>query len=318
MSGPRRDVRRKRRSYTGLITAIIIVLLAGGVAAYFLLAAPKTVTSMPNVVGQLVSQATTTLHADGLIIGKTHEVSSKKPQYTILSTNPAAEQKIHKGETVTLQVSLGRVTTPVTVPKLVGMTLLEAESTLQQKKLAYTTRLATHGIPDVVLAQIPAWGTKRLTGDTVILIVLAPNGSFPLPSLSGDTVSAASAVLGQYRLSQSQKTGAACSNTQPVGDVVSTVPAAGQLVKANEGIELITSTGACEVLVPYVLGDTSSAAQAAMTSANLVAAFSAAPIGTCPPTEASGTVLTQSVNGGANAPYGSTVDLTVCPGPLSY
>jgi beta-lactam-binding protein with PASTA domain len=319
MTGPRRNVRRRRKNYTGLIIAIVLILVAtAGGLTYYLLAAPHTVTAMPDVVGQSVSDASTTLRADGLKIGKTTEVSSKKPQYTILSTYPVAKAKIHRGETVTLEVSLGKVTTPVTVPKLVGMTLLEAESTLQTDKLEFTLRQAAHGNPNVVLQQIPAPGTKDQTGDEIILIVLSPHGTFALPSLAGDTVGAADAALGQYQLSQSSKTGTACSNTQPTGNVVSSLPAAGAPVSAGDSIELITSTGVCEVQVPNVVGFTSSQANSAMMSANLVAAFQPAPAGTCPPTEAPGTVLSQNVVPATEAPYGSTVDLTVCPDPLSY
>ena len=319
MSGPRTDVRRHHRNYTSAIwTAVIVVLIVAAGVAYLLLSGPKTITSMPNVIGQPVSVATQTLQNDGLLIGTTKEVSSKKPQFTVLSTDPAPKDKIHKGETVTIQVSLGHTTQPVSIPKVVGMTLEQAESTLVHDKLAFKLREASRGNPNVVLAQIPPPGTKKQTGDLVILVVLAPGASFPLPSLGGDTVSAALLILGQYQLTVNSKTATVCSNTQPVGYVVSTVPAAGALVKATDAIEFITSSGVCAVQVPYVLGFSSTAANASLMSANFVAAFSPAPLGTCPTTEAPGTVLTQSVPGGSTAPYGSTIDLTVCPGPLSY
>jgi beta-lactam-binding protein with PASTA domain len=195
------------------------------------------------------------------------------------------------------------------------MTLLQAESTLAHDKLEYSVRLATKGNPNVVLAEIPPFGTKKQTGDTVILVVLAPHAPFPLPSLGGDTVSAASSILGQYQLTVNPKTATVCSNTQPVGYVVSTVPAAYSLVRATDDIEFITSSGVCPVQVPYVLGFSTSAANSSLMSAKFVPAFSQAPIGTCPPTEAPGTVVTQSVPGGNTAPYGSTIDLTVCPSP---
>ena len=99
---------------------------------------------------------------------------------------------------------------------------------------------------------------------------------------------------------------------------MSTIPAAGQPVKAGDAVELVTSSGVCMVQVPNVVGFTSSQANTALTTAHLIGAFSSAPIGTCPTTEAPGTVLTQSVQAGTSAPYGSTVDLTVCPGPLGY
>ena len=319
MSGPRRDVRRRRRDYSGAIwTAVVVLLVAGAGVAYILLTGPHTITSMPDLIGQPVSVATQTLQKDGLQIGKTQEVSSKKPQFTVLSTDPAPQAKIHKGETVSLQVSLGHTTKPVVVPKIVGMTLLQAESTLSQADLQYKVYFAQKGTPNVVLAQSPAAKTNDQTGDTVILTVLAPNAPFPLPSMSGDSVAAASSVLGQYQLKQSPKSGTACSNTQPVGNVVSTVPPEGAQVKPGDTVEFLTSSGPCMVPVPDVVTDSSTDAQAALTAGNLVAAFQQAPPGTCPATEASGTVLSQSPSAGVQAPYGSTVDLTVCPDPLPY
>jgi serine/threonine-protein kinase len=319
MAGPRRDVRRRRKNYSSAIwTAVVVLLVVAAGAAYLLLTGPHTVTSMPDVIGQPVSVATQTLQKDGLEIGKTTEVSSKKPQFTVLKTDPKPQHKIYKGETVTLQVSLGHTTKPVIIPKLVGMTLEQAESTLQQADLQYKVRLATKGNPDVVLAQIPPVGTHDQTGDTVILVVLAPNAPFPLPSMGGDSVAAASTVLGQYQLTQSPKSGTACSNTQPVGNVVSTVPPAGAEVKPGDSVEFLTSSGPCMVNVPDVVTDSSTDAQAALTAANLNASFAPAPPGTCPSTEAAGTVLSQAPTAGTQAPYGSTVDLTVCPDPLGY
>jgi beta-lactam-binding protein with PASTA domain len=80
-------------------------------------------------------------------------------------------------------------------------------------------------------------------------------------------------------------------------------------------VELITSSGVCVVQVPNVVGFTSAQANTALMDANLIGAFSQAPVGSCPATEAPGTVITQSVAAGTTAPYGSTVDVTVCPNP---
>jgi len=94
------------------------------------------------------------------------------------------------------------------------------------------------------------------------------------------------------------------------------VPAAGQPVKGGDAVELITSSGVCVVQVPNVVGSTSAQANTALMNSNLIGAFSQAPVGSCPATEAPGTVLTQSVAPFTTAPYGSTVDLTVCPNPV--
>ena len=274
---------------------------------------------MPDVIGQQVAVATQTLHGDGLVIGSTTPVSSKKPLDTVLSTIPKPGKHISKGETVSLQVSLGRVTSPVTVPKLVGLSITQAQSLLNTDKLASKLRYTTTGTnPNNVLNQIPPPGTKDVTGDTVILIVLTPGSPFPLVSLAGDTTTAAANALGQFGLTVSGTTSTRCSNTMTTGLVVSTIPAAGAPVKAGAAIELVTSSGVCNVVVPNVVGEGQAAANSALTAQNLVGAFSDAPLGTCPVTESPGTVLTQSIAGGSSAPYGSTVNLTVCPGPLGY
>jgi serine/threonine-protein kinase len=320
MSGPRTDVRRRRKNQNGLlIAAVVVVLLAAGGLTYFLLAGAKKASTMPDVIGQQVAVATQTLHNDGLVIGATTPISSAKPLDQVLSSIPKPGKHISKGETVSLQVSLGRVTTPVTVPKLIGLSIAQAQALLNHDNLASKLRYTTTGVnPNNVLNQIPAPGSKDVTGDIVILIVLSPGAPFPLVSLAGDTTTAAANLLGQFGLTVSGTTGTACSNTMTSGLVVSTVPSVGSLVKAGAAIELVTSSGVCNVIVPNVVGFGSGAATSSLTAAHLVGAFEPAPQGTCPVTEAPGTVLTQSVQGGDTAPYGSTIDLTVCPGPLDY
>jgi serine/threonine-protein kinase len=320
MSGPRTDVRRRRNNTNALvIAAVVVVLLAAGALTYFLLAGAKKSDAMPNVIGQQVAVASQTLHNDGLVIGATTPVSSKKPLDTVLSTIPKPGKHISKGETVSMQVSLGRVTSPVTVPKVVGLSIAQAQSLLNTDKLASKLHYVTSGTnPNNVLSQIPPPGTKDVTGDTVTLVVLTPGGSFPLVSLAEDTTTAAANFLGQFGLTVAQQTTTACSNTVASGLVVSTIPPAGSPVKPGTAVELVTSSGVCEVVVPNVVGFGSNAATASLTANHLVGAFTDAALGTCPVTEAPGTVLSQSVAGGDNAPYGSTIDLTVCPAPLDY
>ena len=137
MTGPRTDVRRRRKSRSGLVSAVVIVLLAVAGLGYFLLAGKSTVTQMPNLVGQTISAASKTLETDGLLIGSLHQVPSSQPKGTVVATDPVAGAKIKKGESVYLKVSLGTTSTPVVVPPVTGMSLSAAESLLATKSLAY-------------------------------------------------------------------------------------------------------------------------------------------------------------------------------------
>lgn len=318
MTGPRTDVRRKKnRNQPALYSAVAVVVLAVAGLAYFFLSS-SAVTTMPNVVGESVATATSTLISDGLVIGTTHLVASSQPNGTVISTDPKAGKHVSKGESISLNVSLGKSTAPVTVPDVTGQTLSNAESTLQSQLLAYTiefTPTAPAGqtaSPDTVLSQTPIGGTKANTGDKVTLVVLAPGSQYPMPSLAGQTTLAAASSLGQAGLTVSTTTASQCSNTVASGLVAATNPAAGQPVAAGTAVELITSTGYCNVVVPNVVGMTQAAATSALSAQNLVAAYS--PGGSACNLGNSGTVIAQSVAGGSSALYNSTVVLSVCSG----
>jgi serine/threonine-protein kinase len=316
MTGPRTDVRRRKKSRSGLVpAAVVVVLLAVAGLGYFLLAGKNTVTQMPNLVGQTISVASKTLEADSLVIGSLHQVPSSQPKGTVVQTDPVAGAKIKKGESVYLKVSLGTTSTPVTVPPVTGMSLSAAESLLATRSLAYKILpIATSSscsTPDTVCAQKPAGGSSARTGDTVILTILAQTTTYPVPPVSGQTQVGATSTLVGDGLAVSPTTSSRCSNSIVTGLVVSTIPAAGTQVKAGTQIELVTSSGVCKVVVPNVVGSTQAAAQSAMQSQGLQTSVSVADPTLCTPAEI-GTVLAQSANPGSSVPYNTTINLSIC------
>ena len=319
MSGPRTDVRRRRnKNQTAIISAVAIVVLALAGLGYFLLAGGSTST-MPDVVGKSVTTASSTLRGDGLIIGQVIQVASDKRSGTVLSTNPSAVSHISKGQAVTLKVSLGKSTQPVTVPDTTGMNLSVAENTLLgmglSPKVQFTATAPTGGtsLPDTVLSQTPLGGSNAKSGDTVTLLVLAPGSSFPMPPVNGSTTVAAAAVIGQAGLTVSATTSTVCSNTVAQGLVVNTVPAAQQPVQSGASVQLITSSGFCNVVVPNVIGQTFAAAQNSLQGQGLSGTQAIALPSSCPPSQA-GLVVAQGSAGGSSVLYNSTVTLSVCPG----
>jgi len=316
MSGPRTDVRRRRhRNYAAPIAFVLaLALVAGGAYAYIVHNDKPSISYMPGVVGQSVVSAEKLLKSDGFTIDTSY-IASSKAKNNVVATDPKAGAHVVKGQTITLELSKGITTSPVTVMDYVGLNLAAAVSELQAAKLGYTTSYTQNAtgnqVPGVVLAQSPMPGTKVRTGDTVTLTLLAQGAKYPVTSVVGKTQVAASAALTNQGLTVSSTTTALCSNTISQGLVIATDPVAGALVTSGTAIKLVISSGFCQVVVPNVVNDTENAATAALENVGLQPAYSLDVTVTCQPGEPP-TVTTQSVSPGSSVAYGATVSLAVC------
>ncbi|MGA2431925.1 MAG: Stk1 family PASTA domain-containing Ser/Thr kinase [Acidimicrobiales bacterium] len=316
MAGPRTDIRRRRNNNSpGIIAAVVIVLLAVGALGYVLSQRTTAVTSMPYLLGQDVSSATSTIRSDGLTLGPVRQVASNKPKGSVIATDPAPGKKVSKGEAITLKVSIGVASSPVSVPNVTGMMLSSAESILAGKLLNYsiitTTSPPPGAVPNTVLVQSPVALAKARTGDKVTLTILSPTATFSLPSVSGQTQVEATTLLVQEELKVSGTTSTACSNTVASGLVVSTLPAAASQVQAGSIIQLVISSGVCQVVVPNVVNLTQAAATSALKGQGLLATVIAADPTSCLLTQV-GTVISQGSSPGSQVPYNTSVAITVC------
>jgi beta-lactam-binding protein with PASTA domain len=316
MTGPRTDVRRRSSRRGGIVAAAVILVVAAAAAGYFIFAGTHGAKTMPDVVGQQADVASATLQGDGLTVA-TKQVSSSEPLNKVISTTPVAGTNIRRGERVQLFVSLGHTIVPVTVPSVTGLTLSDAENTLQHIGLSYKPNFVTSAStgnqqPNTVLGQTPKAGVQAKQGDTVILTVLSPNSTYPVPRVAGDGPVQATQTLVQASLTVSG-TKSACSNSVKSGLVINTSPAAYTQVKSGQQVTLIVSTGNCPVVVRSVIGDNSTDASSVLTGQGFVVGQVTTSTSPTCSTQTSGLVDYQSLGGGTTQPYGSTVDLTVCP-----
>lgn len=344
-SGPRTDVKAKygssrRRGRRGLVAALLVVVaVAAGITGYVIYNKGSQVT-LPNLINDTVSVADATLRADGLVpIPKL--VTSTQPTGTVVGMSPAVGTKVAANSTVTLDISLGAGST-VIVPNVIGDSVAVAESQLYSSGLGYTinwistaktgatgatgatgtttttvvnqtpTSSTTPAQPNTVLNQSPVAGATVTKGATVTLTVLAPTSQFAVPSVTGDTVAAAAAALGQAGLKVSATTTSACSNTVAIGNVVKTTPAANTNVTSGTTVTLVTSSGHCEVSVPDVLDESETVASSTMTKAGLTPQITQASPSACTAAMA-GAVAQQSLAANTMTPYNSVVVLSVCP-----
>ncbi|WRS29557.1 Stk1 family PASTA domain-containing Ser/Thr kinase [Actinomycetaceae bacterium MB13-C1-2] len=123
---------------------------------------------VPDVVGESVSDATTTIETEGLTVNKTlEEWSETVPEGHVISTNPTPGTEIDHRNSVHLTVSKGRE--PIEIPDVLGQSVEEAQ--VQLEALALKVEVVEDYSDDYAIGQIsavsPAIGEKVHRGDTV-------------------------------------------------------------------------------------------------------------------------------------------------------
>ncbi|MGH9044680.1 MAG: Stk1 family PASTA domain-containing Ser/Thr kinase [Acidimicrobiales bacterium] len=300
------EPRRARRSRAWIL--ILMALLAAlGVVAYFLVATFAGRISVPDVVGQSLAQAEHTIVHDGLVVGRTTQRAASQDPGVVLATDPSAGSKVSSKTAVDLVVSLGPEL--VVVPNVENDELATAEAILTQKGLRPEVKfVGSSGPQNVVLSQTPNAGTKIKHGSTVTISIPSPTNQVAVPNLIGLSPSAASAQLAQFGLSvgnQSQ----ACSNSVGAGSVSGSSPASETEVARGTVVNLVVSSGPCQVVVKNVVGLAASDANGVLTGQGLTVAT--ATTSSCTPGQ-NGNVVSQDPGAGTQVNVPATVTITTC------
>jgi beta-lactam-binding protein with PASTA domain/predicted Ser/Thr protein kinase len=127
--------------------------------------------TVPNVIGETLSQATATLHQAGFNANPTY-VDSDAPANQVIHQNPAPNSSKAQGSNVDLEVSNGPPS--VSVPPVVGETSQQATSDLEAVGFKVSTQYVTVSDPtqdNLVQSQHPDGGTSALKGSTVTITV---------------------------------------------------------------------------------------------------------------------------------------------------
>jgi eukaryotic-like serine/threonine-protein kinase len=302
---PPDDLSRRRRT-RWLVLLLVLLLAALGVLAYFLfhslLGGDVTV---PNVVGQPVTQAQQTLHNDNLSVGTTKSVVSPTvASGTVLATDPRPGTSVSKNSSVDLTVSAGPA---VTVPDVHGKQFTDATQLLNGAGLGYTAHYVSSNQPvGTVLSQNPTAGTKVKSGTKVALTVSGTQTSVAVPSVLGQTATQAGATLGKANLNVGNQT-SGCSGQSSNGTVSSQNPAPGTTVQPNSAVNIVISN--C-VTVPGVIGQSAMQAQQTLINAGLNVSMSTD--AGCPNGASPGTVDNQNPAGQSQVAPGTTVAIAVC------
>jgi serine/threonine-protein kinase len=238
-------------------------------------------------------------------------------------TEPDVRRKSRKGLVAFLLVialavaagagawALGR-TPQVVVPKVVGLTELQAKAALAT--VAFKAEFTDDSFSETVAAgkvisSDPVAGAQADEKSSVTLTVSKGPERYTIPNLAKRTVTDAEAAITGSNLTVGRTT-QAYNSTVGKGLVVSTSPKAGSSVKRDTVVNLTVSKGPEILKVPNVTGQTSSAAQSAVSKAG----FKSAVALQFSESVAKGVVISQSPSSGSAA-RDSTIKLAVSSGP---
>jgi serine/threonine-protein kinase len=166
---------RKRRTWMLWAAGVLLVLAVLGGVAYAFFGGNGGV-AVPQVSGLPVGEATSQVHAAGLVPKVVREPSATVHEGIVISTNPANGNLVARGTTVTLNVSNGPP--KVAVPNVLHQSAADARNVLISKgfHVNEVTDQASTAKPNTVVQQNPAPNTMVIKGSTVTISV-SPGGS---------------------------------------------------------------------------------------------------------------------------------------------
>jgi serine/threonine-protein kinase len=261
-------------------------------------------TAAPNLVGQTKAQAMALAKQDGFSIRTdAGRYDEKVPRDIVLSQLPNATQRIVKGGTITLTLSLGQER--YKVPDESGKQFDAAASDLGTIKLVpKKVDVYDDNLPaGYVVSTDPPAGTVVAPHTEITLKVSKGKAPITVPNLIDQDVNAAQSQLQQLGLQSAVKQK---QSDKPANTVISQDPPAGSGVEKNATVILTISTGPPLVTVPDLSNKGLSLDQATqmLQQLGLVAV---------PVFNIGGQVRNQNPGAGTQVQPGSQVQLWVTP-----
>ena len=299
---------------------LLLLLVVGAVVAgaYFLTRDDDdggSSTRVPNVVGETVGAAVRELGQAGYPADVRRQISQSQVG-RVLSQEPDPESELDRGEPVVIVV--GRSSTSVGVPRVVGLRVGEAFERLQAARLrGREVDVASNKAKGVVVKQQPAAGADARRGSLVVLSVSRGPRLVTVPLVEGLEQAAAASRLKRSGLGTKVVN---VPSPEPAGTVIAQKPKAGARVPSGTAVRIDVAGAAAgssdttpttgTATIPKVIGAPDTEAVASIKKAGFRVESTA--VSSQQPT---GTVLTQSPAGGTVAQRGTTVKLRVSGGP---
>jgi len=300
--------RRRRRL---LLWSLAGLALVAGVAAAVVLLWTKPSSSgrvsVPNVAGQSIQAASTTLRRAGLTPVISLTASTAVASGLVIGETPPQGSAVAKGSRVTIAVSTGPSSSAL--PSVEGLTAAQAVAKLKAagfKPVTETQPSATVARGRAISTDPPA-STALEAGSPVKVLVSSGPAQASVPDVTGQSIAAAEAALTTAGLGVGTVT-KQVSAEQPPGTVLSQSLRAGSSLPAGGKVNLTVAQAPKEVAVPSVLGQNEAQAAAALGRAGFAPKTASQTT-----TESSqvGVVLAQTPAAGQKARKGATVTISI-------
>lgn len=300
-----------------VVTLAIFVLVAAVALGYFatsrpggLFGGPRTI-ALTNVVGTRADDASRAL-ADMGFTTKIETISSERvAAHLVIKQSPAPNGAIAPGTLVTLTVSAGPPRIPLMDVRQFSSD--DAQRYLKIAKLVPRISSVYDASPKgTVLSQKPAAGTSVPIHSSVALVVSLGMHPVDAPDLVSLTLAdaRAAAAARHLRLVVGERDP---SDSIPADVVTSQNPQAGSQIDRDGTIDVVISSGAPQITVPYVGGKSASDAVGTLGALGIAATIEYV----VDPSAAVGTVLKQTPEPNTAVRKGSAVTLAVAvPGSV--
>lgn len=246
------DDGREPRRWPFVVAAIVVLSLIAGVGGWWL--AVGRYTHAPSVLELTFAQASAKLDDAGLHAQEGSEVYSDNvaPGH-VVSQDPGAGARVHRGATITVHLSRGPST--VEVPDVSGEKVHAATVALRKANLRVERQDQVYSSVverGHVIRTDPRAGETVSAGRSVVLVVSKGPQPVDVPDVSNKTYDEAVSMLKAVHLRATRND--VFSDTVPAGKVVSTSPAAGATAHIGDTVTVNVSKGPQLRQVPDVTG----------------------------------------------------------------
>lgn len=230
-----------------------------------------------------------------------HKFSDTYDRGQVMSSSPASGARIRDNDAVSLVVSRGPEI--VRVPHVGGEPLARARQDLTKAGLAsgmVTKEFSEDVDRGKVIRTDPASGTRH--AGSAIALVVSKGAPVDVPDVTGESLEDARADLQDENLKVVVAPGR-INSPEDAGQIAKQSPADGARAAEGDTVTLTVSKGPRMITVPDVTGDNVDDAKSALTDKGFKVHVDK------PFLSFSDTVDTQSVDGGSQAPEGSTITI---------
>jgi beta-lactam-binding protein with PASTA domain len=215
---------------------VLLLLVLGGLLAWYFLSRGSDKATVPNVIGLRQDAAAARIHDRGLdALPRT--APSNRPPGIVFAEKPGPGTQLDKSQAVTIFISSGRLG----VPDVTGLPLPDAQQKLTAEGFKVAVRRVASPRPEgIVISQEPVAGVTAVSGTSVTLNVSSGVKPVVVPRVVGQTQGAAVAALTKLGLKPTLEN---VPSDSPVGTVVGQNPPAGKEVDKGSKVVVNVSTG---------------------------------------------------------------------------